>query len=150
MPISPDATKRRKRTENKPQDKFSALRDARKNKTRLQDFQFQDQGEVYTVVEEGDYQMLARDRQNEDFVDDDDHAGYADGTEDWDEQRFSDEYSDNEARASADRKRKRSKKEKLSPTKPKNSLDQFFSRGMAERKPLTEKKNEKVCLELKW
>lgn len=55
---------------------------------------------MYTVVEEGDYQMLARDRQNEDFVEDDDHAGYADGTEDWDEQRFSDEYSDNEARAS--------------------------------------------------
>jgi hypothetical protein len=50
----------------------------------------------------------------------------------------------------ADRKRKRSKKEKLSPAKPKNSLDQFFSRGMAERKPLTEKKNEKVCLKFKW
>jgi hypothetical protein len=48
----------------------------------------------------------------------------------------------------ADRKRKRSKKEKLSPSKPKNSLDQFFSRGLAERKPLTEKKNEKVYLNL--
>lgn len=39
MPTSPDATKRRKRAENAPQDKFKALRDARKNKSRLQDYQ---------------------------------------------------------------------------------------------------------------
>jgi hypothetical protein len=57
------------------------------------------------VVEEGDYQMLARDKQNEDFVVDDDHAGYADGSEDWDEHRYSDEYSDSETRATGKKNR---------------------------------------------
>lgn len=61
--------------------------------------QVKDEGDVYDVIEEGDYQMLARDRQKEEFIEDDDHAGYADGDEDWDEQhRFSDEYSDGEPR----------------------------------------------------
>jgi len=58
--------------------------------------QVKDEGDVYDVIEEQDYQMISRDRQKEDFIEDDDHAGYADGTEDWDDHRFSDEYSDGE------------------------------------------------------
>jgi hypothetical protein len=61
--------------------------------------QVKDEGDVYDVIEETDYQMLARDRQKEEFIEDDDHAGYADGDEDWNEHHFSDEYSDGEPRA---------------------------------------------------
>ncbi|KAJ2960289.1 hypothetical protein NQZ79_g4309 [Umbelopsis isabellina] len=140
MVSSPDTAKRRKRTENKPSDKFSAYREARQNKSRLQDYQVKDEGDVYDVIEEGDYQMLARDRQKEEFIEDDDHAGYADGDEDWDEQhRFSDEYSDGEPRPTADRKRKRSKKDQQPVTKPKNQLDHFFKKT-AERNAIAEKK----------
>lgn len=53
--------------------------------------------------------------------------------------------ADRKLQLAADKKRKRSKKEKLTPAKPNTSIDQLFSRGMAERKPLAEKKNEKVC-----
>lgn len=78
-------------------DEFRALRAA--GKTRFDTYEVQDEERIYDEVDEEGYKKIVRKRLDEDdFVVDDNGAGYADdGREEWDEDRGGYEsYSDEE------------------------------------------------------
>lgn len=116
------------------------------------------------MVEQKDVHLLSRSRQEAEFVEDDDHAGYADG-DDYDHQE-SDQYSDNEPKPTGkinahfisvifenililvpegDKKRKRSKKAKPLVEQNHQQIDKMFKKTQ-DRNDLIAKTVKKVCI----
>lgn len=115
-----------------------ALRAA--GKKRLSTYEVEDQGDIYEEVDDEGYKKVIRSRLDEDdFVVDDNGAGYADdGREVWNEQtaEYYDSDSDDDglpARGKA-AKRKR-EEEKQRQEKINNGISKYFNKGSAATAP---------------
>ncbi|KAI8373058.1 DNA polymerase family B-domain-containing protein [Radiomyces spectabilis] len=127
-------TMRRKRLvqSNDKKDRLKQLIEARKNRSRADLYQTKNEDDIYDQVTNEEYDMIQDD---EDFVEDDDNAGYVHGDPDEDERMYSDEYDD-ENKDTGKRKRKDAfKKEKM--PKPEQRINRFFQNSAVktERKP---------------
>jgi len=83
--------------------RLSELRAQRQSgKRRLADYEVEEQESIYDQVDEDGYKQVVRGRLNQDdFVVDDNGAGYADdGREDWDQERemYSNDASEDDAK----------------------------------------------------
>ncbi|KAL2314433.1 DNA polymerase alpha catalytic subunit [Schizosaccharomyces pombe] len=95
----------------KPSQRFAELRALRQaGKTRASTYESKENEELYDNVSEEEYRKIVRQRLDEDdFVVDDNGAGYVDnGYDEWDQSHYSDEDDENE-KGSSGRKRKKSK-----------------------------------------
>lgn len=92
----------------KPSQRFAELRALRQaGKTRASTYESKENEELYDNVSEEEYRKIVRQRLDEDdFVVDDNGAGYVDnGYDEWDQSHYSDEDDENE-KGSSGRKRK--------------------------------------------
>ncbi|KAJ5907585.1 hypothetical protein N7495_000267 [Penicillium taxi] len=114
-------------------EKLAELRALRASgKKRLATYEIEEQGDIYEEVDDEGYKKVIRSRLDEDdFVVDDNGAGYADdGREVWNEQTadYSDEDDELPARSKVS-KRKREEEEKQRQEKITNGISKYFNKG---------------------
>ena len=134
-----------------------ALRAA--GKKRLSTYEVEDQGDLYDEVDDEGYKKVIRNRlDQDDFVVDDNGAGYADdGREVWNEQA-ADYYSESDSDEAPARgkaaKRKREEEEKKK-EKINNGISKYFNSGAAPSAPKPKVSRVEfswgvLCAELSW
>ncbi|GJJ73079.1 DNA polymerase alpha subunit A [Entomortierella parvispora] len=126
-------TKRTATSGSKTADALAKLRELKSGKSRLAQYEVEEAEDIYEV--EDDERIIKRLRQDHDnFVEDDDGHGYADDDSD-EQERYSDEFSADEAPAKGSKKNGKGKATDKNAPKPKareNIMDAFMK---AEARP---------------
>jgi DNA polymerase alpha subunit A len=114
-----------------PLAELRALRAA--GKKRLSTYEVEDQGSIYDEVDEEGYKKVVRQRLDEDdFVVDDNGAGYADdGREDWSEGRMEHSDSDEELPARGKAAKRKRQEEEERKNKINKGISRYFNAGAA-------------------
>ncbi|KAK3078002.1 hypothetical protein LTS18_008688, partial [Coniosporium uncinatum] len=112
--------------------RLSELRAQRQSgKRRLADYEVEEQDSIYDQVDEDGYKEVVRGRLNQDdFVVDDNGAGYADdGREDWDQERevYSDDASEDDAQPRGKAAKKRKEEDLAKRSKINDGINKYFS-----------------------
>lgn len=116
-------------------EELRALRAA--GKKRLSTYEIEDQGDIYEEVDDEGYKKLLRQRLDEDdFVVDDNGAGYADdGREVWSDDRMIDSGSESEEPVRGKAAKRKREEEKQRKEKINNGISKYFSSSAAASAP---------------
>ncbi|KAJ9270292.1 hypothetical protein DTO212C5_3535 [Paecilomyces variotii] len=112
-----------------------ALRAA--GKKRLSTYEVEDQGDIYEEVDDEGYKKVVRQRlDQDDFVVDDNGAGYADdGREEWNDDRMVDSGSEDDLPPTSKAAKRKREEEKQRKERQNNGISKYFNSGAAASAP---------------
>mgnify|MGYP000860347522 CR=1 FL=1 len=131
-------------------EELRALRAA--GKKRLSTYEIEDQGDIYEEVDDEGYKKLLRQRLDEDdFVVDDNGAGYADdGREVWSDDRMIDSGSESEEPVRGKAAKRKREEEKQRKEKINNGISKYFSSSAAASAPKPKVGASSSCSAFAW